>query len=101
MSYIPFTVQKLDQETEEWADVLHLHARKVNRTGGGESSAAGAGQYHPRLTFELLYCAELEQIRYATQLYRIIYRGHTFNIIDYDDYMEQRLNVKLVGEAYG
>lgn len=101
MSYIPLTIQQLNEETEDWSDLLHLHALKVNRTGGGESSAAGAGQYHPRLTFELRYCAELEQVRYATQLYRIIYRGHTFNIIDFDDFMEQHLNLKLVGEAYG
>ena len=100
MSYIPITIQRQDPSTEEWTDLLHLHALQVNKTGGGESHSAGAGQYHPRLTFMLRCCAALEAVAYAPQTHRIVYRGHTFNIVDYDDYMEQHLTVTLVGEAY-
>jgi head-tail adaptor len=101
MSYIPITIQRMDPDTEKWSDHLHLHARQVNKTGGGESFAAGADQYHPRLTFPVSWCKALEDIRYNTQQHRIMYRGHAFNIQDYDDYMEQHITVQLVGVAYG
>lgn len=101
MSYIPVKIQRLDPKTEEWSDHLHLHALQVNKSGGGESFAAGADQYHPRLTFTLRWCRELEAIRYNTQEHRIMYQGHAFNIQDYDDYMEQHITVLLVGVAYG
>lgn len=100
MSYIPVQIQKLDLETETWAEHLQLHALQVNKAGGSESFAAGAGQYHLRLAFDFRWCQALEDLRYAPQLYRIHYRGHSFNILDYDDYMESRLTVRLVGEAY-
>ena len=101
MSYFPITIQRRDPDTEQWTDFLRLHATQVNRSGGGESSAAGAEQYHPRLRFDLRWCKALEAVKYATQSHRIVYQGHTFNILDYDDYMEQHLTVRLVGEAYG
>lgn len=101
MSYIPVTIQAMNPETEEWADLLRLHALQVNRAGGAETYAAGAEQYHPRLTFTLRWCRALEALRYKTQDHRIIYGGQAFNITDWDDYMEQHLTVKLTGEAYG
>lgn len=100
MSYFPITIQRRDPNTEEWTDLLHLHALQVNRSGGGEIYAAGAEQYHPRLTFTLRWCRELEAVRWAPQSHRIIYCGRTLNIQDYDDYMEQHLTVRLTGEAY-
>lgn len=96
----PITIQKQDPETEKWADLWNLHAR-VNKTGGGQTMNAGADQYKATLNFELRYFSDLEALRYNPQPYRIIYRGHTFKLVDYDDYMEQHRTVKLVGEAYG
>ena len=101
MSYHPVKVQFLDPLTEEWSDLLNLHALQVNKAGSGESFAAGAEQYHPRLTFTLRWCKALEAVKYNTQQHRIVYQGHNFNIQDYDDYMEQHITVQLVGEAYG
>ena len=101
MSYIPVTVQKMDPDTEEWIDLLQLHATKVNKTGSTENFNAGRERYSPRLTFEFRWCRALEALRYATENHRLMYQGHSFNIVDYDDYMEQHLAVKLVGVAYG
>lgn len=101
MSYHPFTIQVIDQDTEEWTDHLLLHALKVNKTGGGETHQAGAEQFRPRLTFEVRWCQVLEDVVHSPQLYRIKYRGRTYNIKDYDDFMEQHRTVQLVGEAYG
>lgn len=101
MSYHPFTIQVQDETTEEWANLLHLHALQVNKTGGGETSNAGAEQFHLRLTFEVRWCKPLEDVIYSPQVHRIVYRGRTYNIKDYDDFMEEHRTVRLVGEAYG
>jgi len=101
MSYHPVIIQRMNPDTEEWTDVLRLHALKVNRAGGGESFSAGREQYQPTLTFELRWSKRLEDLRWDVQSHRILYRGHTFNITDWDDYMEQHINVRLTGEAYG
>lgn len=101
MSYYPVTVQRLDPETEQWDDLLHLHAIKINRSGGGEISGAGAEQFHPRLVFDFRWTKALEVVAYSTQDHRLLYRGRPFNIVDYDDYMERHLTVRLTGEAYG
>ena len=101
MSYIPVIIEHRDPVTEDWTEFLYLHALKVNRSGGGETYAAGREQFHPRLVFDLRWCKELELLRWSPQEYRIIYRGQTLNIVDYDDYMEQHLTARLTGEAYG
>lgn len=101
MSYHPFTVQVQDPETEEWTDLLSLHALQVNKTGGGETANAGTEQFHPRLTFEVRWSKALEDVIYSPQTHRIVYRGRTYNIQDYDDFMEEHRTVRLVGVAYG
>lgn len=96
----PILIQRQDRDTEQWQDVWKLHA-KVNKTGGGQALNAGADQYKATLTFEVRYFTALEELRYNPQPYRILYRDHTFKMVDYDDYMEQHQTIKLVGEAYG
>lgn len=96
----PITVQVQDPDSDQWSDALRLHAR-VNKTGGGTTTNAGADQYRASLTFEVRYVKDLEAIQYGPQPYRVIYNGHTFKVVDYDDFMEQHRIVKLVGEAYG
>ena len=96
----PITLQRQDANAETWEDMWKLHAR-VNKTGGGQSLNAGADQYKATLTFEVRYFSALEELRYNPQPYRILYRDHTFKLVDYDDYMEQHQTIKLVGEAYG
>lgn len=95
----PITIQVQDSDTEQWADKWHLHAR-VNKTGGGQALSASADQFRAVLTFEVRYFSALEEMRYNPQPFRIVYRGHTFKLTDYDDFMEQHQTVKLVGEAY-
>lgn len=96
----PITIQIQDPETEEWSNALKLHAT-VNKTGGGSNFNAGTDQHNASLTFKLRYVRKLEDIAYNTQPYRIIYRGRAFKVVDYDDYMEQHREIKLVGEYYG
>lgn len=97
----PVDIQKQNEETELWEIIRekHFHA-KVNKTGGMQNFAAGADQFPARLNFDFRYCQALEEIRYQPELYRLIYRGHTFQVIDYDDYMEQHRTVRLTGKLY-
>lgn len=96
----PITIEVQHPETEEWTEVMRLHAR-VNKAGGGTTLNAGADQYHVRLTFEVRYLLRLAEIALNVQPYRVVYRGRTFKVIDYDDFMEQHQTIKLVGELYG
>ena len=95
----PIKIQVQDPNTEEWEDKLNLHA-SVNKTRGGSKFSAGTDQHDASLTFKLRYVKALEDIAYNTQPYRIVYRSRTFKVVDYDDYMEQHREIKLVGELY-
>lgn len=95
----PVIIQKQDEITEKWGNVLFLHAH-VNKTGGSQSYAADAEQFHAKLNFDFRYCRALEEIRYQPQIYRILYRHHQFQITDYDDYQEQHRTVRIVGVLY-
>ena len=96
----PIVIQTIDQETEQWSNLWPLHARS-NKTTGSEYVEAGADRSQSTKTFEVRYFAGIEDIDFNRGLYRIIYRGHTFNIVDYDDYMESHQVVKLKAVSYG
>ena len=96
----PIIIQVQDPVTEEWTDRLRLHAN-VNKTGGGSGFNAGTDRNTASLTFRVRYAKSLEDLAYNTQPFRILYRRRTFRVVDYDDYMEQHREVKLVGEYYG
>ena len=95
----PITIQVQDPDTEAWANSLNLHA-EVNKTSGGTSFSAGSDQFRKVLTFKLRYSHKLEDVINGPQPFRIIYRGHTYKVVDSDDYMERHKEVKLVGELY-
>lgn len=96
----PITIQTIDQATEAWTDLWTLHAR-INKTTGTEYVQAGANQSQSTKTFEVRYFTNLEAVDFNRGLYRIVYKGHIYNIVDYDDYMERHINVKLRGVSYG
>lgn len=96
----PILIQKIDENTEIWADLYNLHAR-VNKSNGSEYLNAGANQSKSTRVFEVRYFKDLENIDDNRGFYRIIYRGKTYNITDYDDFQEQHKTVKLLGVSYG
>lgn len=96
----PIKIQKIDENTEKWSDIYSLHA-KVNKSNGSEYLNAGANQSRSNRVFEVRYFKDLEDIDDNRGLYRIIYRGKTYNITDYDDYLEQHKTIKLLGVSYG
>lgn len=96
----PIIIQKIDEISEKWENYYALHAR-VNKSNGSEYLNAGANQSKSTLVFEVRYFKDLEKIDDSRGTYRIIYRGRTYNITDYDDYLEQHKTVKLLGVSYG
>lgn len=95
----PIVLQQQDETTELWTDVQHMHA-SVNKAGGTENFKAGADQFAARLLFKFRYFAGLESIRSAPQTWRVIYNNEQYQVIDYDDYLEQHRIVRIVGERY-
>ena len=95
----PVVLERQNEETEQWDTVRCFHAR-VNKSGGRQSYAADADQFHAVLDFDFRWCEPLEAVRYDPQIYRLRYRGHTFQVIDFDDYMEQHRTVRMVGKLY-
>ncbi len=91
----PIIIEKINKQ-EDWDFYAKAHAR-INKTKGSERSDAGAQRFQATLTFEARYSKQLEQIRSNTQIYRLKYRNETYNIIDYDDYMENHQTIKLTG----
>lgn len=96
----PIIIQTRDEETEKWIDKFKPHA-KVNKSGGSEYLNAGAVQSRSNRVFEVRYFPEIEAIDDSRDMYRILYRGRTYNIEDYDDFQEQHKTVKLLGVSYG
>lgn len=94
----PITIQKID-ETETWIDKWNLHA-SINKTGGGEEFTSGSTRSTATRTFEVRFFSGLKDIDTNKELYRLIYDGNIYNVIDYDDYMESHKTIKLVGEYY-
>ena len=100
MGCYPVKLQKQNADSEEWEDVGMVYASCVNKARQTEYFAAGATQSKLRLQFKVPYASVLEELRYNTQLYRLVYREHTFNIVDFDDYKERGRNISIVGESY-
>ena len=96
----PITIQRINETTETWTDAFKVHAKINKSKSDDEYLSGGASQGKKNLTFEVRYFADLEDISFNTQLYRIIYRGVPFDIVDYDDFMEHHKTVKLLGVSY-
>ena len=94
----PITIQVQDETTEKWEDILHLHAT-VNKTGGGQSFAAGAGQYRARLTFEVRYCTQLNQLKLGVQPFRIVYISEVTLAVAKVENLDSFSLQQLVGKA--
>ena len=92
----PIIIQKIDDITEQWTDLYKPHA-KINKSGGSEYLSAGANQSKSTRVFEIRYFPGVEAIDFDRGSYRIIYKGHVYNITDYDDYQESHKTVKLLG----
>lgn len=95
----PITIEKLD-DNGEWQEYASIHAMKVNKTKSSEYVSAGGEQMAARVTFRVRFNSLLAPIEYDAPSYRLIWRGNTFDIRGYDDFMYQHRNVDLHCESY-
>lgn len=104
MAYtIPIRIEKRDEATEKWVvymPTIHSKINKNTKGVGNEALSAGAIQIRRSLLFEVRYSPEIKEIAHNTQLFRIIYGGQPYNIVDYDDYEERHQNIRLAGTFY-
>lgn len=97
----PITIQTIGgEDNETWVDLYSLHANINKAKDNDEYLSGGSIQEKVSLVFEVRYFENLENIAYNTSMYRIVYDGHNFNIVNYDDYMLQHKTVKLLGVSY-
>lgn len=96
----PISIQRINESTEEWDDLYNVHASINKASTDNEYLNAGAIQAKRNLTFEVRYFSGLEDISLNLQSYRIVYQGVPYDIRDYDDYMLQHRNVKILGVSY-
>ena len=88
-------------ETGAWVDHLSLHAVKVNKSRSVESAAAGGEQVADTVEFTVRWNRFLPDVEADKPRYRIRWRGRTFDVRGYDDFMYRHRQVKLTGVSYG
>ena len=96
----PISIEKINEETEEWSNLYNLHASINKNTVDNKYLSAGAIQSKANLVFTVRYFKALEDIFTNTQLYRIVYNNKNYEIVDYDDYMLKHQTVKFLGVSY-
>lgn len=95
---IPIRIEKINRRTEDWEPYIdRLHANINKKRTDNEYLDAGAVQSKRSLVFEVRYQPKLKDISHETQLFRIIYDGGEYQIVDYDDFRERHKVVKLMG----
>lgn len=96
----PFVIEKMDGDGE-WSTYFKGHCLQVNKTKSSEYVEAAGEQSTASVTFRVRWHKALEPIEFDTPSYRIIWRGRTFDVRGYDDYMYQHRTVNLKGVSYG
>ena len=97
----PITLIKYDENTGEWKDIAPILHARVNKASGSEYWSSGAYQSKATLSFEVRYSPMVASICLNTQIYRIRYNGHEYDIEDVDDYQQMHRTLKLMGVARG
>lgn len=94
-------IERINQQTREYEEYLTAHLLDANPTRSREIQE-DAGEFGLQtVTFVLRYRRALEEIQYAMPDFRILWRGHYFDIRGYDDFKFRHLKVTLKGVSNG
>lgn len=91
-------IQKLNTEQEVWEDYYPCYA-EVNKANGKEYFNAGTNISENTYNFKVRYIRKLEEIFFNTSQFRILYKGHSFDIKKADDKQEKRIKITLVAQC--
>lgn len=93
-------IQKLNNDTEKWADYYPTHAN-VNKASGKEYYNARTDISSSTMIFSVRYCKELKDIMYNTDSYRVLFENRHFDIKNVDDYKLEHNELNIVGDFNG
>lgn len=96
----PLTIQRLGADGI-WEDWMNLHALRVNPYSSRENEDDGGEQAWTTIDFTVRWCRRLEEVQFSRPSFRIVWKGHHFDIRRYDDYMNNHKSVKLTGVSRG
>lgn len=82
-----------------WEDYLACHVLDANPKRSREFQEAGGEQATQTVTFVLRWRKALEAVEYDMPDFRIVWRGHEFDVRGYDDYKYRHMKVTLEGVA--
>lgn len=95
-------IQKFNEEVEEWEDLFPLLHANINKHKSDDKYLGSkAIQDKISFVFRVRYFKAIEEIFANLQIYRIVYNGINYEIVDYDDYKLKHQSVKLLGVSYG
>ena len=85
----------------KWVDYLTLRALQVNGGKTSDFDAAGTDTASKRVAFRVRWNRHLPPVELRPARYRIRWRGGTYRVAGYDDFMYRHRAVDLTGESYG
>lgn len=81
------------------------HLLKSNKTRSKATFEAGGEQDSACVTFTVRWCPLISEIEFDMSSFRVVWRGKTFDVIGYDDFMYQHRKVDIscrsLGGPYG
>ncbi len=96
----PIKIQKLNEDTEKWEDYYSTHSN-INKVGGKEYFQASTNISSSTFNFKVRYCSLLKEIIFNTEIYRVVYDNHCYDIKNVDHYGENKSELTIIGEYNG
>ena len=97
----PIYIYRVDEETEKFVRYEKLprplHAAVNKARDKDEYLSGGSTQHQTRLTFDVRYAPPLQDIFDNPQMYRILFDGKFYDIVDVDDYQLQHRTLRMAG----
>ncbi len=90
----PVEIQKLDDDNE-LSTYMKTHALKINKTRSSEFFEVGGEQVYAYITFFVRWHKLLSPIEFNMPDFRLLWHNQMFDIVGYDDYMEQHRIIEL------
>lgn len=93
-------IQRIDPDSEAWSDLWRLNAA-VRENDSGKDYTARSERTARSAVFTFDYDPVLYAIKYDLQSFRIIFEGHGYSLVSYEDTENRHQEIKLGGEFYG
>lgn len=97
----PIYIYRVNEETENFVRYEKLprplHAAVNKARNKDEYLSGGSTQHQTRLTFDVRYAPPLQDIFDNPQMYRILFDGKFYDIVDVDDYQLQHRTLRMAG----